>query len=138
MLDALYAQVNEGKVGAFSGFPLLEWHGPTTYWFKQNPYPLTFAFTRPNGIRLTPEDIVTDGGSIPRLLWNLPGMSPWDYLPAYLLHDWLFTCKPCSFDEANLILAEALIALNCPRARVEAIYEAVERFGRPHWEGTAK
>lgn len=133
-LDALLAQADAGQVGAFSGYPLLEWRGPLTYWFKQQPYPLAFRFIRPDGTILTPDDIVTDGGSIPRALWNLPGLSPWDYLPAYLLHDWLFTKKPCSFDEANLILAEALLAMNCPRHRIVEIYEAVQLGGRGHWE----
>lgn len=133
VLDDLFQQVSEGKVGAFSGFVLLEWHGPLNYWFKQQPYPNAFTFTRPNGTRLTPDDITTDGGSIPRVLWNLPGFSPWDYLPAYVLHDWLFTKKPCTFDEANLILAEALAAMGCPNDRIRMIYEAVEMGGRSHW-----
>lgn len=140
MLDDLYQQVDQGKVGAFFGKLLLEWVAHGDWLLRQQPDP--FSFVRANGEQILPESIHTDGGSIPRPFWNLPGMDPTYYMPAYVLHDYMFERHekrkgvPCSFDEANLILAEMLVALNCPRERVVLIYEAIEQSpqGRKHWD----
>lgn len=43
----------------------------------------------------------TDGGSIPRFLWGIEGYSPWGYAPAYIIHDWLFEAKHCSYQPDN-------------------------------------
>ena len=132
IIDDLFREVEAGKVGAFNGRVHLIWNGPLDYTFDQRVEE-PFLFIRSNGDIVLPDSIKTDGGSIPRPLWNLPGMSPWDYMPAYIIHDFLFTKKPCTFDEANLILAEMLVAMNCPKARVVAIYEGVTLGGRSHW-----
>lgn len=65
---------------------------------------------------------ITDFGSVPRLLWNIPGLNPTGkYAPAWLVHDKLFavplvlsdTSPPSmgrriGFREANAILGEVL------------------------------
>ncbi|RNC82869.1 MAG: DUF1353 domain-containing protein [Phycisphaera sp.] len=38
----------------------------------------------------------TDGGSIPRVFWSIPGYSPWGYAPAYIIHDWIFSVHQCN------------------------------------------
>jgi hypothetical protein len=60
----------------------------------------------------------TDGGSIPRLVRWVGQLDPWEYTPAYLLHDWLFELHHCdyaagktsefSFDDANHVLMEGV------------------------------
>lgn len=138
VLADLFKQVDEGKSGAFFGKLILEWRGPSDWLFLQQADPLSFL--RWTGEQILPESIPTDLGSIPRPFWNLPGMDPEYYAKAYVIHDYFFRthCKrigvPIDFDEANLILAEMLVAMNCPRERVTAIYEAVELGGRAHWE----
>lgn len=136
ILDDLYAQVDAGKAGVFSGLPLVEWHGEIDYLYHPSHF-----FTRWTGEKVTPwKEFKTDGGSLPRFLWGLPGMNPWTYFPAYVIHDFCYTFHEkgniveCTFDEANLILAEMLVVMGCPRERVTAIYEAVELGGKSHWE----
>jgi hypothetical protein len=68
---------------------------------------------------IKPQRIYTDGGSIPRLAWGIPGFSPWGYAPAYVMHDWVFAAHHCNFDEYKSVsfddsaryLAEAIKAL---------------------------
>lgn len=44
---------------------------------------------------IVPEDMFTDGGSIPRMLWGIRGLSPWGLGPAYVIHDWIFLVHRC-------------------------------------------
>jgi hypothetical protein len=66
---------------------------------------------------IVPGLMYTDGGSIPRVLWSVPGLSPWAMGPAYIVHDWLFVVHRChwpappeveaiTFDQSAQILAE--------------------------------
>jgi hypothetical protein len=101
------------SLGSFSGSPSIEWLGPRDYVFHGGT---GFKYTRGNGQVIVPGSMSTDGGSIPRLAWSVHGFSPWDYLPAYLIHDWLFEAhhagdNSVSFEEANLIMAEGIWTL---------------------------
>lgn len=96
------------------------------------------TYTLPKGHRLAgllgeikPQLMFTDGGSIPRSFWSFDGLSPWEYGPAFIIHDWMFNqhyCKkeayPVSLDEANDILLDSMILLDM---------QVAERHGRrPH------
>jgi Protein of unknown function (DUF1353) len=84
------------------------------------------AYALPKGHRLAailgkikPELMYTDGGSIPRAFWSFDGLSPWEYGPAFIIHDWMFNqhyCKkdayPVTLAEANDILLDAMILLD--------------------------
>jgi len=104
------------KVGRFEGRVNLEVRGGTDYYYrtdKSDP----FRFIRSTGEEIIPQDVVTDGGSIPRLAWAIPGFDPWTYLPAYLIHDWDFVAHHCipeykrTFSESNATLAEAIYTM---------------------------
>jgi hypothetical protein len=41
----------------------------------------------------------TDGGSVPRVFWNIPGLSPWSFGPAYVVHDYIFAVHRCGWDD---------------------------------------
>lgn len=104
------------EVGEFKGDFTLEWIGPDR--FQYEPHPLMpFTFIRGNGEEITPEGMETDGGSIPRFAQCLMSTSPWEYGPAYMIHDWEFYRHDFdpnfdkSFEEVNLTLAEALWTL---------------------------
>ena len=67
--------------------------------------------------RIVPGLMYTDGGSIPRVFWSVPGLSPWAFGPAYIVHDWLFVVHRChwpappevqaiTFQQSAQILAE--------------------------------
>lgn len=69
----------------------------------------------------------TDGGSIPKVAQAIPGLSPWGYGPAYLVHDWAFELHHChragrlrpdqratddmGFEDSVRLLAQAMHAL---------------------------
>lgn len=101
-----------------------------------------------------PAGFITDFGSIPQMLWNVPGLSPTGhYRKAYVVHDKLFVapviCTPtsarvCSFTEANAILREAMGVLDAAlggnavtragRAMIRAtVWLGVSTGGRVSW-----
>ena len=116
MLLANCATIDTSKiqVGRFEGQLNLEWKAPNCFLYTPDPdNPLVFY--RANGQKIQPQAMYTDGGSIPRFLWNAPNLSPWDFAPAYLIHDWLFEQHHCfpekqrfMFKDSALILAEAI------------------------------
>jgi hypothetical protein len=139
--------VDSLPAGNFFGSFSLEWCGPNR--FRYMPGAVPFGFRRANGVLIVPEAMETDGGSIPRPLWSLPGLSPWDFGPAYLIHDWEFTARRAglegqSFEECSLTLAEGIVTLmkrgyhghTAPfdRIHVHTIYTAVSgSIGRRLW-----
>lgn len=84
---------------------------------------------------IQPGFMYTDGGSIPRALWGVEGLSPWGYAPAYIVHDWLFEAHRCgyvpddryTFDDSVDVLAEALKAImeDNPKVRNYFIFDSV-------------
>jgi len=110
-----------------------------------------FRFTRASGATITPGKMLTDCGSVPRVVWSIPMLNPWTYVYGYLLHDWLFTSHHCNlpgaseFHDANRVLGEAIFtqmtAAQPPYAAPEdwraavTIFEAVNSFvGRRVWD----
>ncbi|WP_353572535.1 DUF1353 domain-containing protein [Candidatus Albibeggiatoa sp. nov. BB20] len=128
--------VNKVQTGRFEGKLNLEWRAPNCFLYTPDPEdPLIFY--RANGQKIIPKTMYTDGGSIPRFLWNTPNLSPWDFAPAYLIHDWLFEQQHCFpqqrfvFQDTAVILAEAvktMIEADCVEADdsfVGLIYDSV-------------
>jgi len=111
----LFDFFNEVKIGVFKGIPNLRWVGPDRFEFFQdtsNP----FQFHRYNGEIINPEQMYTDGGSIPRIVQSMPDLSPWEYGPAYIIHDWEFEAhhrnlNQKTFDAVNRTLAEGIKTL---------------------------
>lgn len=72
---------------------------------------------------IDPQDMYTDGGSVPQVLWGIPGLSPWALGPAYIIHDWIFEVHRCpnrkatpeeraiTFEQSAIILAQVGKAL---------------------------
>jgi len=101
-----------------SGLLDVRWVNNDYFLFIPNPDdPLTL--TRADGTTIQPGVMYTDGGSVPRFLWGVPGLSPWGYAPAYMMHDWLFVAQHCEFEPDNQysfedsidVIAEALKAI---------------------------
>jgi hypothetical protein len=77
------------STGKFEGAVDIRWLKPDLFLYVPNRTdPL--RFTTAEGRVFEPKPMYTDGGSVPRLLWSVPGYSPWGMGPAYILHDWLF------------------------------------------------
>ena len=131
--------------GSFAGQLDVRWIEANRFIYIPNPdAPLSFTTSQKKVIR--PELMYTDGGSIPRFFWNVPGYSPWQYAPAYIIHDWLFEQHHCklsdsSFEESATVLAEAIKTImesgKAPRDETTllSIYEAVRSpIARAIWD----
>jgi hypothetical protein len=104
------------RVGTFVGVPQIEARGGREYVLRQ-PDTDPFRFVRANGELVVPGAMRTDGGSVPRVAWFVPNLDPWNYMPAYLIHDWEFVRHHChagyekSFAEVNQTLGEAVYTM---------------------------
>lgn len=123
----------------------LRWLKPD--WFEYIPDPeLPFSFKRASGEVITPGQMLTDGGTIPRPLWVRPEFSPWCYTPGFLVHDWEFDLhhdqtSAKTFEDVRDTLAEAiktLMEINlCPKSEriFSAIYAGVSTdIARELWD----
>ena len=107
-----YDQTDAGKL---EGKLVVEWVDQDKFLFipdKEKP----LVFRRKNGEVIQPEQMFTDGGSVPQALRAVKSYSPWGYAPAFIVHDWLFVLKHCALpghekynvDKAAIIMAEAM------------------------------
>ena len=131
------------RAGRFEGEPHLTTVGGRDLVFHGGT---GFKFTRFNGEVIEPRTMRTDGGSVPRLFWSLPGLDPWSFMPAFLIHDWIYMVKHCeptvwTFEFANLVMAEAMYTMMLSGTVtmdwrvVEVVYRAVSSpLGRRVWD----
>lgn len=107
--------------GILKGRVLVQWDQQDEFIYVKASNPLSF---RPSFMDtdIVPETMYTDGGSVPQILWGIPGLSPWALGPAYIIHDWIFLVHRCNlpappavkaitFDQSAQILAEVGKAL---------------------------
>lgn len=109
--------------GIFDGVATVEWSGEDKFIYRPGLKPLSFqpSFWTKTTKRIVPQAMYTDGGSVPRFFWNIPGLSPWGFGPAYVIHDYIFTVHRCGwydpdvaeidFDRSAEVLAEVGKAL---------------------------
>jgi len=123
--------------GKFEGGVDVRWIKPDRFMYIPESDPIRFT-TSSNRI-IAPQRMYTDGGSVPRLFWGVPGYSPWGYAPAYIVHDWLFAAHHCdlpeyrdiTFEQSATILAEGIKTLMVSKTApmdettLWSIYEAV-------------
>lgn len=80
---------------------------------------------------------VTDGASVPRLLWRVAG-DPMEVPRIYaaIVHDWIYSGGDRRFDreEADCIYRDYNIALGMSKFRAYIEYYALRLFGGGHWE----
>lgn len=87
---------------------------------------------------------ITDFGSIPQLLWWIPGLSPFGkYRRAYAIHDKLYRAPVVRTDtyaraitrlEADAILVEALAVLAAPPIVRDLVWFVIGQFGAEAWD----
>lgn len=108
------------NLGEFQGRFTLEWIGPESFNYLPDPVdPFRYVRTKANGRTevIQPEAMTTDGGSVPIIAQAITGRTPWEFGPAYMIHDWEFHRHDTddsfrkSFKEVNLTLAEAIWTL---------------------------
>ena len=109
---------NDIPDGDLGGTVSVDWIAEDLFVYRPSNDPLWFqpSFLIKTNQRIQPTTVITDGGSIPRFFWNLPGLSPWALGPAYVIHDYIFTVHRCgwhdpvasqiTFEQSALVLAE--------------------------------
>jgi Protein of unknown function (DUF1353) len=145
--------------GDFTGEIILGWDdGIRFIYYPSDRYPLTYSFPEGHPLKtsfgpIKPEAMYTDGGSIPRILWSVHGLSAWEYAPAYILHDWLFQRHYCfkddfkiTLEQANAVFRDALVLTDLKlaennkrapqnRAQIRALIDgAVRSFSKTAWD----
>lgn len=137
--------------GVLKGHVLIQWYRQDKFVFvpdKQNPFSFRPSFFKGRE-DIVPGRMYTDGGSVPQILWGIPGLSPWSLGPAYIIHDWIFLVHRCdlpaprevkdiTFPQSAQILAEVGKALVDARLiddnRLEEIVWAVRtRYAESLW-----
>lgn len=145
--DYVKADYGATPVGKFLNAEklFLRWAKPD--WFEYLPDQKDpFSFVRSSGETITPGSMFTDGGSIPRWFWVNKNLSPWIYVPAYLVHDWEFDqhrlkTSPKPFEDVRDTIAEGIKTLMesglGPRSEqtFRTIYAGVSSYvARRYWE----
>ncbi len=137
--------------GDLKGVVTIEWDRQDNFIYRPDPRrALSFQpyAWRDTDKRITPTLMYTDGGSIPRFFWNVPGLSPWGFGPAYVIHDYIFAVHRCgwpdpvvaqiTFEDSAEILAEigaALVRANLIRndALNAIVWGVRTRYARDLW-----
>jgi hypothetical protein len=105
--------------GVLKGRVTIEWVSEDYFVYRPDQDPSKRLSFQPSFLNtaIVPELMYTDGGTIPRIFWSIPGLSPWGLGPAYVIHDWLFLVHRChrtappevaaiTFEQSAQILAE--------------------------------
>lgn len=81
-----------------------------------------------------PTDFDTDLASIPRWLWEFIAPSRSDFIPASVLHDYLYTCNNgYKREEIDEIFYQSLISSGVSKMNAYEMYIAVRLFGNNHF-----
>jgi hypothetical protein len=138
--------------GELKGRVLVEWVEEDRFVYRKTDRPVSF---KPSflSIAIIPEDMYTDGGSVPRVFWSVPGLSPWGLGPAYIMHDWIFEVHRCgrdappevqnlTFEQSAQILAEvgrALVDAGLIQNNMlpQVVWAIRTRYARDIWERPA-
>jgi Protein of unknown function (DUF1353) len=135
--------------GNLKGRVVVQWVREDKFIYLKQSNPLSF---QPSfmSIPIVPENMYTDGGSVPRVFWGIPGLSPWGLGPAYIIHDWLFEVHRChraappevtqtTFEQSAQILAEvgkSLIEAGLIQHNMleEIVWAVRTRYARDLWD----
>lgn len=86
---------------------------------------------------VVPSGATTDFASTPSALWSdLPPAGKW--APAAVLHDWLYWIQPCTREQADNVLREAMQDLGVDWRRAELIFDGVRIGGQHAWDQDAR
>ena len=109
--------------------------GDGKYWILDKP----LEFEVDNQTYFVPQGFVTDFASVPRVFWiAFPACSK--YTPAAVVHDYLYWVQPenCSKECADKVLLSAMQSSNVKWVTSQAIYRAVDLFGKDAWNDNKK
>lgn len=145
LVSPRFTQIKDGE---FSGSVALQWEDTRRFAYrpiKSDPLryviPASYNFSQDRAhlsdgsLRvIAPGPMYTDVGSIPRPFWGASGLSPFDYTPAYVVHDWLYYQKECH--EKGLGVYREYREFPYSRSTVdEILYNMMEIIDRRRFRG---
>ena len=80
-----------------------------------------------------PAGFVFDGASIPKLAWSIVGAADGRYFLAALIHDWLYTTKQLSKEQADDLFKRIMMHLGISWFKRVTMWRAVDWFGGSAW-----
>ena len=94
----IHDDIPDGDLG---GTVSVDWTEEDLFIYRPGKDPLWF---RPSFMKspIRPVEMYTDGGSVPRVFWNIPGLSPWALGPAYVIHDYIFLVHRCGLPDPEV------------------------------------
>jgi len=96
---------------------------------------MPFGYVDPQGMDWpVPQDAVTDGASIPRLLWTVIG-GPFEgsYRNAAVIHDYYCDVRSRGWESVHRMFYTAMLACGVSNASAKILYFGV-RLGGPRWD----
>ncbi|MCB1207722.1 MAG: DUF1353 domain-containing protein [Verrucomicrobiales bacterium] len=127
------ARLNSDHAAKFQGEAKFLWVSPNLFWFEQaedSRKALRYITVHPRRptqqLIIEPEDMFFDGASVPRWLWEVDSLGPFDFTYAALVHDWIFEAH-----HRYEIYANAEKSSNTPAAlkpRFKAMREKYEPY----------
>ena len=148
-LAELMARVNASTAGVPEGgarFPIERLPAPFvrafadgTNWMLQSPLIHEIRKNSPYLV-IVPRGFVTDFVSIPKPLQLLRGLLPTTerYGTAALVHDYLYWTQDCTREQADNIMAIAMMDAGVPLLERRIIHEGVKQFGQAGWDENKK
>lgn len=92
-----------------------------------------FSFVDPKGSRWdVPAGSITDGASIPQVLWLCCPPFTGKYRAAAVIHDYYCQTKARSWQETHAVFYDAMRAAGVDERQAKLMFSAVYRFG-PRW-----
>jgi len=89
-----------------------------------------FRYIDDSGLEIiVPKGFIFDGASIPKRLWHVVGHPLGEYLPAALIHDFLYSNHLIGRKEADKVFYRAMVACKVPAMKAKMMYAAVRAFG---------
>ena len=110
-----------------------------TNWMLQSPLIHEVRKNSPY-LLIVPRGFVTDFVSIPKPLQLLRGLLPTTerYGTAALVHDYLYWSQDCTREQADNIMAIAMVDAGVPMLERRVIHEGVKQFGQAGWDENKK
>ena len=80
-----------------------------------------------------PAGFIFDGASIPKVAWSIVGAADGRYFLAALVHDWLYTTKQLSKEQADNLFKRVMMKIGIGWWKRMIMWRAVDWFGGSPW-----
>jgi hypothetical protein len=123
------AAPSPGRWGYFSGVIRTEWLPDGRY----QKLIESVSYTDPAGrVWFAPAGSLTDGASVPRILWQFVGPFEGKYRDAAVIHDVACRTKAATWSDTHEMFRDAMLCSGVPEIQAAFMFAAVYRYG-PRW-----